>query len=484
MNISCMLVHQEYFAVNSTLCVRKGTDFTLSTSAMNSVFLSLIAITSVQLTSSVSLNDTQCIENPTGEVSLNVAVRGVPGPDGPHGPKGDIGPTGKMGLKGNRGVKGWKGDLGDIGPVGPKGMQGETGEKGQKGAHGIQGIPGPAGLRGREGPDGPKGFPGPDGARGPRGPEGLPGPKGSQGEPGDTVLNEEEFHRVINNVHNSVLVNINTTVNTLYKKVEELNNSVLQEVKSGDEGILNAVMTELKGINETLNLLKNHPPVDKCGIFGNWRRIAYFDTTQGDSCPTGLRTVTNNATNQTACGRTGTGLGCTSVTFLTMGSYIRVCGKVRGYQSGTTLAFFAHYAGSQRTIDSTYTAGISITQGSPRQHLWTYVAGFAESLYAAYYACPCARSDYNQSWIPTFVGNNYYCEAGLNDSYHLKTVWEDPLWDGNDCFAVNNTCCNRYGWFYREVQASSKYVEVRLCGYFFVSGLSDVPLDQLEIWVM
>ena len=131
-------------------------------------------------------------------------------------------------------------------------MKGETGKKGQKGALGIQGILGPAGLPGLEGPDGPRGFPGPDGPRGPPGRAGLSGPRGPQGKPGDTVLNEEKFNRVTNNVHNSVLANINTTVTTLYKKVEELNNSVLQEVKSGDEGILNAVMTELKVINETI----------------------------------------------------------------------------------------------------------------------------------------------------------------------------------------------------------------------------------------
>ena len=451
---------------------------------MNSVFLSLIAITFVPLTSSVSLNDTQCIGNPTGEVSLNVTVCGVPGPEGPQGPKGNIGQTGKIGLKGNRGMKGRKGDLGDIEPVGPKGTQGEMGKKGQKGGRGIQGIPGPAGLRGREGPYGPRGFPGPDGARGPRGLEGPPGPRGPQGEQGDTFLNEEEFNHVTNNVHNSVLVNINTTVTTLYKKVEELNNSVLQKVKSRDEGI-NAVMTELKVINETLNLLKRHSPGAKCGIYGNWRRIAYFDTTQGDSCPTGLRTVTNSATNQRACGRTGTFQGCTSLTFLSTSSYTRVCGKVRGYQHGDTPGFYPYYSGSQRTIDSIYTTGISITQGSPRQHLWTYAAGVSESSYSAYYACPCARSDYNQSWIPTFVGNNYFCEAGFNYGYHYKTVWGDPLWDGNGCFAASNKCCNRYGWFCdRDVKASSKYVEVRVCGYYSGYTRSDVPLDQLEIWVM
>ena len=450
---------------------------------MNSVYLFLIAITSVQLTSSVFQNDTQCIENPTGEVSLS--VRGVPGPEGPRGPKGDIGPTGKMGFKGDRGVQGEKGEHGRIGPYGPKGMKGETGKKGQKGALGIQGIPGPPGLPGLEGPDGPRGHPGPDGPRGPPGRAGLSGPRGPQGQPGDTVLNEEEFNRVTNNVHNSVLLNINTTVTTLYKKVEELNNSVLQEVKSRDEGILNAVMRELKDlvINETLNLLKHHHPF-KCGIFGNWRRIAYFDTTQGDPCPTGLRTVTNNSTKQTACGRTGSGQGCTSVIFPSMFSYTRVCGKVRGYQHGDTPAFYPYFSGSQRTIDSIYTAGISITQGSPRQHLWTYAVGVSER-YGAVYVCPCSRPDYNQSWIPTFVGNNYYCESGFNSSCCLyETVWGDPLWDGNGCFALNNTCCNHYGWFYRQVQESSKYVEVRVCGYYFGYDKSDVPLDQLEIWVM
>ena len=231
--------------------------------------------------------------------------------------------------------------------------------------------------------------------------------------------------------------------------------------------------------------MSTNKSITLCNITsGNWRRIAYFDTTQGDSCPIGLRTVTNNATNQTACGRTGSSLQCNSLTFPSMGNYSKVCGKVRGYQHGYTPGFVHYISNSQRTIDSIYTAGISITQGSPHQHLWTYVTGVSERNYEAYIACPCARSDYNQSWIPTFVGNNYYCEAGFNDSYHIKTVWEDPLWDGNGCFAASNTCCNRYGWFYRDVQASSKYAEVRVCGYFYAYTYSDFPIDQLEIWVM
>ena len=54
--------------------------------------------------------------------------------------------------------------------------------------------------------------------------------------------------------------------------------------------------------------------VAKCGIFGNWRRIAHFDTSKGDLCPSGLRTVANATTNQTACGRTVDN-ECTSLSF-------------------------------------------------------------------------------------------------------------------------------------------------------------------------
>ena len=447
---------------------------------MKSVFWSLIAITSAELAISVSQNDTQCIENPTGEVSLNVAVRGVPGPEGPRGPKGDTGPTGGIGLKGNRGVQGEKGDLGDIGPDGPKGTKGETGKKGQKGALGIQGIPGPAGLPGLEGPDGPRGFPGPDGARGPPGPAGLSGPRGPQGKPGDTVLNEEEFDRVTNNVHNSVLVNINTTVTTLYKKVEELNNSVLQEVKSRDEGILDAVMTELKLINETLSLrlLIYHLSV-KCGIFGTWRRIAYFDTTQGDSCPTGLRTVTNTATNQTACGRTVNG-ACTPLTFISSGTYSNVCGRVRGYQFGSMDCF---ERSPSRSLDETYIDGVSFTQGDPPRHLWTYAVGESENTELSN-RCPCARSNPNdRQYVPDYVGEHFYCESGFVTSYKKRFVWEDPLWDGSGCINPGNQCRNRYGWFHRNVALSSDDIKVRWCSDDDI-GHEDVITDQLEIWVM
>ena len=188
-----------------------------------------------QVSSSISQNDTQCSENPTGEVSLNVAVRGVTGPEGPQGPKGDIG---------------------------LRGLKGEKGIKGQKGARGIQGIPGPRGFPGLAGPRGNRGSPGHEGPQGPIGHPGHPGPRGPQGRPGDTVLTEKKFNLVTNTVRNSVLNDVNTTV-----------------MQSWDQELLKMVLAELKAINETLNTLKLHSPVSKCGALGNWSRIAYFDTT-------------------------------------------------------------------------------------------------------------------------------------------------------------------------------------------------------------
>jgi hypothetical protein len=87
---------------------------------------------------------------------------------------------------------------------------------------------------------------------------------------------------------------------------------------------------------------------------------------------------------------------------------------VRGYQGANIVAFYHHGQRSQ-TIDTNYVDGVSITKGTPRQHLWTYAAGFSETHYSDYVNCPCARPGYNTSWIPSFIGNNYYCEAGFVD---------------------------------------------------------------------
>ena len=75
------------------------------------------------------------------------------------------------------------------------------------------------------------------------------------------------------------------------------------------------------------------------------------------------------------CGRVSTGhLTCDSVTFpVCGGDYTRVCGRIKAYQVGPTDAFEAYDDGVVTTIDGAYVSGVSLTHGSPRQHIWTLI---------------------------------------------------------------------------------------------------------------
>ena len=353
-------------------------------------------------------DDRQCVDSPGGNVSLVLDVRGTPGPEGPRGPRGPRGKKGETGMKGDRGEQGEKGARGDVGPIGSNGLTGEVGSKGQKGAPGRQGLLGPTG------------------------PAGPTGPQGLQGEPGDTVLTEDEFDHVIDNVAN------------------KLNESIIADLLKTNTGLNSIVHTlsdTVHKLKEQVHILEQQNPFTLCNITSHkWRIIAYFDTTLGHPCPSGLRTFTNTTTKQTACGTTTEGPVCISMNFSTGGNYTNVCGRVRGYQyGGSTTAFYHYRFYGQRTINSVYVDGVSITQGSPRQHLWTYAAGLSEIFNSDVFACPCARSGYNSSWIPDFVGNNYYCESGFVGTAVARVTWDDPLWDGMECFISGNTCCDRYG---------------------------------------
>ena len=203
----------------------------------------------------------------------------------------------------------------------------------------------------------------------------------------------------------------------------------------------------------------------------------------GDSCPSNLRNVTNTTTGQTACGRTADP-GCSQLTFEIDDEYSNVCGRVRGYQYLSMDAFAVTVTKSPLSIAGHYVDGVSITQGQPLKHLWTYAVGASELHQHTKYRCPCAvPTNMQRANPPQFVGDNYYCESGFpGTSYSNRVVWEDPLWDGHNCVEGNN-CCDRYGWFHRQVPPSSDDINVQLCGDERISN-EDVLIDQLEIWVM
>ena len=317
-------------------------------------------------------------------------------------------------------------------------------------------IPGPTP---RDGRDGIQGVPGRTGDKGDRGDIGPPGPKG---DPGIATIPREDLNHVSDNVTTKV------------------NESIIAE-------LLDTIQTLNQTLTDRLLYLESQVYVTVCNITSaNWSRIAYFDTTKGDSCPTGLRTVTNTTTNQTACGRTNSSGGCASVPIPVQSNYSHVCGVVKGYQDSSPDGFGPLVRGDDSTIDMPYVDGVSITQGSPRRHIWSYATGVAEEAPDQRHRCPCARSNPNdRSHIPDFVADNYYCESGFpaNSWEYGVVTWDDALWDGQNCVNPNNTCCERYGWFHRDVPLSSDDIEMRICGDQGVSD-EDTLIELFEFWLM
>jgi dynein heavy chain len=264
--------------------------------------------------------------------------------------------------------------------------------------------------------------------------------------------------------------------------VEEINTTLQSHTQPKEEKTLDVIISQLENIEETLKVLKMSSPSNICGVFGNWKQIAHFDTKRGDPCPQGFRTFTNGTTFQRACGRTNTTAGCVSVKFPVLFEYQQVCGIVKGYQVGSTEGFPPP---GLLPIDSHYVDGVSITQGNPKRHLWTYAAGLSELYSRGQYRCPCARTDTSdRSSVPDYVGEHFYCESGFVSTYrHGMVIWDDPLWDGKGCHAPRNDCCKRFGWFHREVLTSSDDIELRICAS---SGFSneDIAIESYEIWTM
>ena len=143
-------------------------------------------------------------------------------------------------------------------------------------------------------------------------------------------------------------------------------------------------------------------------------------------------------------------------------------------------------------LNSWYVDGVSITRGSPRQHVWTFAAGLTESSLAyPSYICPCISGSTES--VPFFVGNHYYCESGnrnTNWRYILYRSYSpytsDPLWDGQGCGSYEAPCCTTPGlpWFHRDygTNTTTDYIELRVCGDQGPSN-EDNPISFYEIYV-
>ena len=197
-------------------------------------------------------------------------------------------------------------------------------------------------------------------------------------------------------------------------------------------------------------------------------------------CPTKLTSITVSGHN--LCQKS-TGSSCDSVTISTLGlRWQTVCGRITGYQYGTSENAFA---GTTTTVDSLYVDGVSITYGSPRNHLWSYGIGKYESNQANGHNCPCSSGPAP----PTFVGASQYCESGVpkSNTYNTATyAINDPLWDGMNCGDVEVACClpTVQPWFCKKLSSPvTGDLEMRLCMNDVLTA-ENVGLEQWEFYVL
>uniref|UniRef100_A0A1X7T8W5 Fibrinogen C-terminal domain-containing protein n=1 Tax=Amphimedon queenslandica TaxID=400682 RepID=A0A1X7T8W5_AMPQE len=211
-----------------------------------------------------------------------------------------------------------------------------------------------------------------------------------------------------------------------------------------------------------------------------WIRIAFLDLYNTKDCPTGFRLIEKQDIR--ACGRPYTTniWSCTSTYFQVEGfKYSQIHGKLVGYQVGSP---DGARSGPAFNINSEYVDGFSLTYGRTRKHIWTFIAGQENNGHRNY--CPCAKWNANPRAVPSFVGNDYYCEGGSDDApvkqnYIYKN---DPLWDGWGCGTSEKSCC-KPTWFGKTINPpTSESIELRLC-LDQGSDNEDVYLKGYEIYI-
>ena len=272
------------------------------------------------------------------------------------------------------------------------------------------------------------------------------------------------------------LIHLGNKINRLGDTMDEHEDHVATELTELDTQLQNNFLIQLKN-----SFGYNNPPVYTCDGSEGWRRVAYLDMKDPNTtCPSGWQLTRYS---KRTCGRASRGsLTCDSVFFPVRGGgdYTRVCGRIKGYQYSITDAFEAYDDGRVTTINESYVSGVSLTHGSPRQHIWTFAAGRSEAYPTSDDACPCDATI--AITIPPFVGGDYFCESGANTRSISGFHPDDPLWDGEGCSA-SSTCCSFSDPPYFTKQLSSPTcddIEARICQK---DGGDDTPIEFIELYV-
>ncbi len=203
-----------------------------------------------------------------------------------------------------------------------------------------------------------------------------------------------------------------------------------------------------------------------CGGAHGWTRVAFLNLTDPEqTCPSAWTQVTSPVR---ACGKTTDGAGCDSVIFNTHGiPYEHVLGRITGRSLATPDAFCIGY--HNRDLEFYYLDGMSITHGTPREHIWSF--GMANP---GSNCCPCDQGTFGSS--PSFVGNDYFCDG-------FVSTGPDPLWDGEGC--DSSQCCthNDPPWFCKQLpQATTDDIEIRICSDEHLSN-ENIFTELIEVYV-
>ena len=226
-----------------------------------------------------------------------------------------------------------------------------------------------------------------------------------------------------------------------------------------------------------------------CNSDGGWTRLAYLDMSDGSACPSEWRLYEVNGVR--ACGRPASGAGFRAVIYPSHGvQYSQICGRVRGYQYASPDAVDSIIGTGHNDINAQYVDGVSLTRGSPRKHVWTFMAGLKEdnSFNGGTYTCPCQEGSQQASNIPDFI-DDYFCESGnpaSPASFAARLYTEDALWDGEQCRGLESACCSEVPnlpWFNKILsETTDDYLEFRISGDQG-TGDEDVAIELIEVYV-
>jgi len=212
-----------------------------------------------------------------------------------------------------------------------------------------------------------------------------------------------------------------------------------------------------------------------CGYKG-WEKFYYLNLieNQTQDCPTSFVKKNHfiSSVRQPFCGK---GINkCSKAVFpLQEREYYEVCAKVSGYQYGTPTAFKPYDV----EYSKFYLDGIQFIHGKEERHLWSYVIGASKTYDEENNTpelrmmCPSVSSKYNWN-IPYYLGNNYYCDSGVDNYTSTKNMttihYENKLWDVQP-------------WFYTKLPTPlDEYIEIQSC---FTGTNADLKFNNLEIYL-